>query len=248
MLYIISLGLNDERDMSVKALEAARSCDKLYAEFYTTKTETTLEKLGKLIGKKVVEIKRSGLEEKAGSILEEAKKTDVGILVGGDALSATTHSALLAEARERGVGVKVIHGSSIFTAIAETGLMLYKFGRTVTLAYPQKNYSPTGFYGIMLENRKAGMHTLILLDVTEKPMTARKGIELLLEAEKKFRKKLVTDGTGIIAACKLGSDKNIIAYGKASELLKRADLDATPAVLVLPGELHFIEKEFLDTL
>ena len=35
MFYFISLGLYDVNDMSLKALEIARSCDKLFLESYT---------------------------------------------------------------------------------------------------------------------------------------------------------------------------------------------------------------------
>jgi len=35
MLYFIGLGLYDEKDISVKGLEALKSADEVYAEFYT---------------------------------------------------------------------------------------------------------------------------------------------------------------------------------------------------------------------
>ena len=56
MLYLISLGLSDEKDMSLRALEAAKACDFLYMELYTTRMFTDAGKLGELIGKKVKEI------------------------------------------------------------------------------------------------------------------------------------------------------------------------------------------------
>ena len=63
MLYLISLGLCDEKDMSLKALETAKKCEALYIELYTTKLETTVEKLSKLIGKKIVLLDSCGMEE-----------------------------------------------------------------------------------------------------------------------------------------------------------------------------------------
>jgi diphthine synthase len=136
MLYLISMGLIDEKDMSLRALESARKCRLLYAEFYTNKTAATPASLSKLVGKKVRELQREGMEEGAGDIIEESKKKDIGVFVPGDVLSATTHLMMLAEARKAGAKVKIVHGSSIFTAVAETGLQLYKFGRTVTLTDP----------------------------------------------------------------------------------------------------------------
>ncbi len=165
MLYLISIGLADERDMSLKALEAAGRCDKLYAEFYTTGMHTDVQKLSKVIGKNVQEIRRFDLENNSKKIVSEAKKSDIGILVGGDALTATTHISLLQEAIEMKIQHKVIHGSSVFTAVAEAGLQIYRFGPAVTLPSLQENYAPKGFLETIESNKRSGLHTLILLDV-----------------------------------------------------------------------------------
>jgi precorrin-3B methylase len=36
MLYIVGLGLGDERDITVRGLDAVRSCSKIYMEAYTS--------------------------------------------------------------------------------------------------------------------------------------------------------------------------------------------------------------------
>lgn len=36
MLYIIGLGLGDDRDITLRGLEAVRSCSKVYMEAYTS--------------------------------------------------------------------------------------------------------------------------------------------------------------------------------------------------------------------
>ncbi|MBI4163754.1 MAG: diphthine synthase [Candidatus Aenigmarchaeota archaeon] len=247
MLFLISLGLSDEKDMSLKALEAAKKCDMLYAEFYTNRLETDVKKLSKLVGKEVKEIARSDLEEKSGKLIEEAKTKNVGIFVGGDALSATTHASIILDAKKAGVEAKIIHGSSIFSAVAETGLHLYKFGATTTLCYPEKNYFPTSCYETILENKKLSLHTLILLDVKpDKCMSIKDGFEVLLDIEKQKGKKLVTENTFFVAASNLGSEKQKVKYGKLKDLAKQSF--GTPAILVLPGDLHFSEKEFLEHL
>ncbi len=258
MLYLISLGLVDEKDLSLKAVEVAKKCDVLYVEFYTTKMETDAEKLSKLIGKKVVELRRAGLEEDSEKILKEAKVKDVAVLVGGDALSATTHLSLIQDAKKSGVKTKIIHGSSIFSAIGETGLHLYKFGAATTLVYPEKNYKPTSCYDTILKNKKMGLHTLILLDIKSPKrmetdevgfnqcMSVKEGLEILLNIEKEKRKKLITENTFFVAASNIGSGKQKIKYGKVKDLVKV--VFGTPAVLVFPGELHFSEKEFLESL
>ena len=137
-LYLISTGIWDEKDISLRGLEVARRCDILFAEFYTTRIGTTKERLEKLIGKKIKVLSRSDLEEGCDQILEKAKEKEVGILVGGDCLVSTTHSSVLLEAKKRGIPTKVIHSSSIISAVAETGLHLQKFGQFITVPFPEK--------------------------------------------------------------------------------------------------------------
>ncbi len=36
MLYLVSIGLYNEKDLSLRALEAIKKCSKVYAEFYTS--------------------------------------------------------------------------------------------------------------------------------------------------------------------------------------------------------------------
>lgn len=231
MLYLISLGLSDERGMSLKALETAKKCSKLYTEFYTLKMDTDTEKLSELVGKPVEQLDRSGMEENSGKIIKEAKKQDVGVFVGGDALSATTHISLVMDARKAGIEVRIIHGASIFSAVAETGLQLYKFGRTVTLTREK----PKSVLEGIENNRKIGLHTLVLLDVD---MSGKEGCRLLLEGGIR--------GNAVVA-CKLGSEP-VIRYGALENLQNDKELDRIPAVVCIPGELHFLEKEYLESL
>ncbi len=246
MLYLISLGLADEKDMSIKGLETAKKCDALYVEFYTNRLETNLEKLESLIGKKVAQLNREDLEEKSKKILKEAKTADVGVFVGGDALAATTHISLVLDAKKEGVPVKVIHSSSIFTGVAETGLQLYKFGATTTLAFPQDGYHPTSCYDVIVKNKKTGLHTLVLLDIRERLMSVKDGLNTLLDLEKLKQEKIISAETKLIAASNLGSEKQKIKYGKVKDLMKEEF--GMPAVIVFPGDLHFMEEEFLSLL
>lgn len=229
MLYLISLGLYDEKDISLRAVEAAKKCSRLYLELYTTNMNTSAGKISRLIGRPVEEIPREGLENKSGRLVQEAKTRDIGILIGGDALSATTHISLLLEARKAGVKTQVIHGSSVLTAVGEAGLSLYKFGRVVTLANPLQESTLEA----IRQNKKAGLHTLVLLDIG---MAPQEGLKLL---SGKITGK-------ILAASQLGGNP-IIKYGTIQSLLKLKP-GKTPAVLLIPGRLHFMEKEYLESL
>jgi diphthine synthase len=239
MLCLISLGLFDEKDISLRGLEAAKACSKLYLERYTTETRATAEKLKKLTGRPVKELPRSGFEEQSGRLISKAKTTDIGIFVGGDALSATTHISLLQEAKKAGLETRVIHGSSIFTAVAATGLQLYKFGRTVTLV----NSETPSVYSAISENLKAGLHTLVLLDIG---MPAKAGLKILMELEKKAGKGFLPRGLKVAVCCSLGSREETISYGPIGNLLKTRLPEGT-AVIAIPGRLHFSEEEFLET-
>ena len=88
MLYIIGLGLNDEKDISSKGIDAMSSCDEIYCEFYTNKWHGSMKALEKAAGKKITVIDRERTE--SDFIAEKARKLDVGLLVPGDPLPATT--------------------------------------------------------------------------------------------------------------------------------------------------------------
>lgn len=239
MLYMVSLGLHDEKDISLKGIDALRKCEKVFMENYTSSIKVDIPVLESLIWKRIEVIGRKEVEEEC-TILYSAKNCPTGFIVPGDALSATTHNQIVIEARKLGIPVQVIHGSSIFSAVAETGLSLYKFGMTVSVPKPQENYFPTSPYDYIFENRMRGLHTLILLDIG---MTAKEGIKLLLLLEEKMNKKLFSNNARLIAVAHLG-ENSTIKYGTIADL-KDADLGALPHTLILPGELHFSEDEFL---
>jgi len=144
------------------------------------------------------------------------------------------------EARRQKVKTEIIHSSSILTAVAETGLSLYNFGKTVTVVRPSKEYAPTSFYDAAVQNRKLGMHTLFLLDVD---MDTGEALEILMKIEQKKKQGLIDSDKYFIAASWLGTQKSTVLYDKALELLKKP-LEP-PAVLILPGKMHFTEEEFL---
>jgi diphthamide biosynthesis methyltransferase len=62
MLYLVGLGLWDEKDISLKGLEACRKADSIYCELYTAAWNGDLEVLGKTTGKRVKEVQRQFVE------------------------------------------------------------------------------------------------------------------------------------------------------------------------------------------
>lgn len=237
MLQLISLGIGNEGSLTIEALEIGKACQKLYLEGYTLKLGASKEALEKVFGKEIILLDRKGVEE--GSLVEEARSEDIGLLVGGDALSATTHLSLVLDCKKADVPFRVVHGSSILTAVGECGLSLYKFGETVTVPRWQENFKPTSFYKIILKNKEAGLHTLILMEID---MPAKEALETLERIEEQEKGSLFKEK--IIGISGLGREKQTISFSSPKEL---PELEA-PSVLVVPGRLNEFEKEFLETL
>jgi diphthine synthase len=245
-LTLISIGLTDEKDISQRALEEARSCDTLYAELYTMILDTDTNRLSNAIGRPVRPLTRSQLEEESEALIDEARTKKIGILVGGDALTATTHISLLLDAAKKAVKTKIIHGSSILTAIAETGLSPYKFGRTVTLPLPEKAPLDT-VLKTLTENQEHGLHTLILLDIdtqNRRAHTIPHTIQILMETEKP---ETFNEDTLAIGVARLGWRDQTIKADKAGNL-SHHDFGDPPQALIIPGRLHFLEAEALKTI
>jgi len=243
MITLISIGINSHQDLSLRGIQAAQEADKVYAETYTMKLDTTIPELEETIGKKITPLKRNGMEDQADQLLSEAKTSNIAILVGGDALSATTHISLILDAHEDGVETKVIHGSSIFTSITNTGLSIYKFGKTVTIPLPEKGPVDTAIRTIK-ENYEHGLHTLILLDLNmaeEKYLTIPHAIKRLIDTGE------FNPETLLVGAARLGSRFPAIKADTAKELLHH-DFGEPPHTIIAPGKLHFMEEEALEAL
>ena len=131
-----------------------------------------------------------------------------------------------------------MHNSSIFSAVAETGLQLYKFGKTATIPFSGKLEN---MKNILKENKKVGAHTLLLLDLDAEAglyMSAADAVKILL------KEKILKPSDKIVAAGALGTENSEIVFAPAKTLLEKEI--STPAVLVVSGKLHFREKDFLE--
>ncbi len=251
MLTFIGLGLFDEKDISLKGLEEIKKSDKIFAEFYTAKlVGSTIEKLEKTYGKKITVLNREETE-KGELILDSAEKVKTSFIVAGDSMTATTHIDLRIRAIKKKIKTKVIHGSSIVTAVSGLlGLQNYKFGRTTTLCYPEKNFFPTSPYDVIYKNKKIGLHTLILLDIKDnekKYMTANEGLKLLIKMEEKHKKGLILDETVACVVARAGSDEVTVKSDTIKNLLD-FDFKEQLHTIVIPGNLHFMEINALKTL
>jgi diphthine synthase len=225
-LVLIGLGLYDEKDLTLRGLEIAKQCDVLYAETYTSGWRGSFSDLEDLVGKLVILLQRSDMEENSEKIVKEAAKCTVGIFIPGDPLVATTHSSLIVEARKNGITVEIVHSSSIYSAIAESGLHIYKFGATVSLPASGPTDSMKKLIAV---NQKEGFHTLVLCDIGLKFSKARDALVKIFDGK-------------VVAISELGAQPQIVY----TEMEKVPDLEE-PFVFVIPGKLHFSEEEYLES-
>ncbi len=236
MLYMIGLGLQDEKDISLKSLEILKKCSQIYLEGYTSKLNFDLKELEDMIGKKIFIASRDMLENKMDEFILNAKNKDVALLVIGDPLMATTHNVIVLEAEKKKIESRVIHNASVLNAIADTGLSLYNFGNIVSIPFENKNVtSPVEIANL---NKKLGMHTLFLLDLKNgKYMSINDGLRYLLD-------KGLKDDMGIGCAG-LGRKEQEIKAGKMSELIQHK-FSQEPGCIILPGKMHFLEEEAIE--
>jgi len=100
---------------------------------------------------------------------------------------------------------------------------------------------------VLKENQKAGLHTLFLLDIRAEEkrfMTVNEAVALLFEMEKQRGGGFFTSETLCVGVARLGGNTLILA-GKASEIQKK-EFGTPPQCLIVPGNLHFMEKEALE--
>jgi len=255
MLYLIGIGLNDEKDITVKGLEAIKSCSKVFLEAYTSVlNNSSKEDLEKFYGKEIKLADRNMVEKDSDKILVEAKDNNIAFLVVGDVFSATTHVDLMQRAKNKQIEVKIINNTSVTNAIGITGLQLYKFGKTTSITYPEDNFKPETAYDVIKMNKANKLHTLVLLDIKMKEanfeertfMTINEAINILKEIEEKRGEKVITNDTKIIGCGRLTNKEEIIKAGTIEEL-EKADFGKALHCLIFPGELHFVEEEMFES-
>ena len=103
VLYMIGLGLSDEKDISVKGLEIIKKAKSVYLEKYTAVLMCQKEVLENFYGREVIEADREFVESSSDGMIDEAKDNDVCFLVVGDPFCATTHSDLYLRCVEKKV-------------------------------------------------------------------------------------------------------------------------------------------------
>lgn len=249
MLVFVGLGLS-EGGISVRGLEEARNAERVFAELYTSVlSEFKIEKLESRIENEIEILEREDVEDDPQKVLEAARKGKVVILVQGDPMVATTHVDLRLRAEKSCIKTKIVHGQSIETAAPGlTGLQSYKFGKTATIPFEEKPSDTP--YDVLEANQKSGLHTLFLLDIERKRerfLRADEALEYLLDLEEKLERDALSENSLAVVIARAGSEDPLV---RADTIEKLSDMDFgdPPHALILPGSLHFLEKEALETL
>jgi diphthine synthase len=243
MLTFIGLGLYDERSITVEGREALRAADHAFAEFYTSKlVGTTVETLESSHDIAIEVRDRAGVEEDPEPILDAAATSSTVFLVAGDPMVSTTHTDLRLRAHERDIDTRIVHGTTAQTAAGSlTGLQNYRFGKATTIPFAYRNQSiPKSVVATIADNRERGLHTLCYLDIKAEEgryMGASTAAERLAPE---------LDTLGVVVA-RAGSPDPLVVADQLSALAGQTFGDPLH-LLVIPGDLHHLEREALEAL
>jgi diphthine synthase len=244
MLTFVGLGLFDVTDISVRGLACIRAADAVFLECYTSRLMgSSLEELVAQYGKPVRPLMREDVEQHPDEILSLAADRNVVFLCAGDPMVSTTHADLRIRAAERGVMTAIIHGASISSAVCGlSGLQNYRFGKSCSLPFPQKNWAPTTPLDVIAGNLAQRLHTLVYLDIQEsRYMTVPEAVALL---EEMAQNKGVTIPL-YVGIARAGSLAPFVLAGPAERLMA-ADFGPPLHILIVPAELHDMEREYLE--
>lgn len=233
--HLIGIGLG-KKSISLEALEVLKKCKRVYLENYTIEFPYKIEELEESYKINISPLTRTMVESE--SFLEEAKNKEVALLVYGAPLIATTHISLLLKCKSEGIKYRIIENASILDALGETGLQVYKFGKKTSMPRWTEHYKPSSFVDVIKGNQKIDAHTVILVDI---------GLnfgDALKQLEESCHNKIKLDK--IIVCSKLGTDSGKVYYDSLEELAGREIY--APFCFIIPGKMHFIEEEFLESL
>lgn len=245
MLTLVGLGLNPKKHLTLEAVEKIKDGEEIFMELYTSRLmDISLDELEKFTGRKITLIERKIVE--SDFLIDRSRNKNVVLLVPGDPMMATTHVELKLSAFEKNVPFGIVNGISVQCVIPSIlGLQNYKFGRSVSIPFPDYDYYPESVYNFIGENRRLGLHTIVFLDLRENlEMSAKMALDILLKMEEKYKKGIIDENMLVAVISRAGSSMER-AYAGTIKKLMLMDLGETPQILVIIGNLHYMEREAL---
>jgi diphthine synthase len=204
---------------------------------------TSHEELERYYKKPVRMLFREDVEAHPDELLNRAQHGNVVFLCAGDPMVSTTHADLRIRAAARGISTAIVHAASIASAVCGlSGLQNYRFGKSCSLPFPQKNWYPTTAFDVIAQNLSLRLHTLVYLDIQNNHyMTVPEAVVLLdqMAVEKTIRIPLY------IGIARAGSDNPVVIAGSA-EKIQSCDFGLPLHILIVPAELHEMEREYLE--
>ncbi|MFP3483373.1 MAG: diphthine synthase [Caldivirga sp.] len=245
-LYIVGVGLGPGQ-ITQEAINVLRSVGEVFIEEYTSMFETSLgDHIAKVVGRMVVKLSRRDLEEESGRVIINAirERGSAALAVIGDPMLATTHSALVTQATQLGIRVRVINGISIVcAAVSQAGLSPYKLGPVATVTYERGGVLSKRAYEVLAGNISRGLHTPLLLDIKDEGgfMSIREAVDVLIRLEDEVKQGIVSDDLAAVFESRIGwSDQAVVV----ASLTNPPDLKP-PSVILIPGLLNPVEEEYL---
>lgn len=244
MLTFIGLGLYDKTDISEKGLSCIRQADHVFLESYTScLMGSTAGELEAYYRKPVHRLFREDVEQHPEHILELAEKGQVVFLCAGDPMVSTTHADLRIRAAEQDIKTSIIHAASISSAVCGlTGLQNYRFGKSCSLPFPEKNWFPTTPFEVIARNLSLRLHTIVYLDIQKDRFMTIPEAVVLLEKMAAARQLTIPLYVGVARA---GSDDVIVRAGPADKICSE-EFGPPLHILVIPAELHDMEQRYLE--
>jgi diphthine synthase len=222
------------------------SADRVFLEGYTSRLGgSTVAEMEAAWGRPVTVLSRDEVEGRPDEVLAAAAGGTAAFLVPGDPMVSTTHVDLRLRACALGIETRIVHGASIATAAPGlAGLQNYRFGPATSLPFPHGRWRPTSPVEAIGENLRRGLHTLVYLDIQPgRCMLIPEALDLVEEgaAHAGFEVPLY------VGIARAGSPEPVVAAGTA-ESLRRVDFGGPLHALIVPGELHVVEREYLEAV
>ena len=149
------------------------------------------------------------------------------------------------------------------SAVGVTGLQLYNFGQTVSMVFFTETWKPSSFYDRIEENRRIGLHTLVLLDIKVKEqslenlargrkifeppryMTVAQCARQMLETEDERSQAVYGPESMAVAIARVGAEDQKIACGTLQQL---CEVDMGPplhSLILIGSRVHELERDFI---
>ena len=242
-LLFVGAGLSGVGGLGPAVLGSLGAARAVFAEEFTALYPPgTLDALETALRRPIVRLDRAAVEDGRAVLDALDGGGTVALLVPGDPFAVTTHVALRVAAEGRGHAWRYLPHASVVSAVPGfLGLMGYRFGRPVSIPFPDPRFRPGSPFERIGMNRSQGLHTLVLLDLA--PAEGR-----FLSPGEAIRRLLDEPASGVAAetplgvAARVGTDTAAGWWGPAGRLAATEFGPPMHAVVVPAPTLHFEEE------